>query len=169
MFLQDTHFEPKMENYITAEWGYKIYFASYTSASRGVAVLFNNTFEFKVKKTLVDVENGNYLFVLVEIKGKEYLLVNLYGPNKDSPEFYKKLNYIIVNFNCQHRVIAGDWNLVLDPSLDYENYKNINNEKTQEAVLQMMDNLDFYDIWREFNPECLRFTWRRKFPFNRVG
>jgi hypothetical protein len=29
----------------------------------------------------------------------------------------------------------------------------------------MMDNLDLYDIWREFNPECRRFTWRRKTPF----
>ncbi len=50
--LQDTHFDPKMENCIRAEWGYKSYFASYNSNSRGVAILFNNNFEFLVKKSV---------------------------------------------------------------------------------------------------------------------
>ena len=43
--LQDTHFDPKMENCIRAEWGYKSYFASCNSNSRGVAILFNNNLE----------------------------------------------------------------------------------------------------------------------------
>ena len=38
--LLDTHFDPKMENCIRAEWEYKSYFASYNSNSRGVAILF---------------------------------------------------------------------------------------------------------------------------------
>ena len=46
--LQDTHFEEKTEKYIQSEWGYKAFFASYRSNSRGVAVLFNNNFEFKI-------------------------------------------------------------------------------------------------------------------------
>ena len=48
--LQDTHFDPKMENCIQAEWVYKSYFASYNSNSRGVAILFNNNLDFFVKK-----------------------------------------------------------------------------------------------------------------------
>lgn len=47
-FLQDTHVEPKID-YISAEWGYKSSFSSNNSTSRGVAVLFNYNFEFKVK------------------------------------------------------------------------------------------------------------------------
>lgn len=132
--------------------------------SRGVAIAFNNSFEFKVKKVLGD-ENGNYLFVLVQIKEVDYLLVNIYGPNRDNPEFYRGINFTIVNFGCQNVIVAGDWNLVLDPSKDYENYKNINNVKAQEMVLQMMDNIDLCDIWRELNPDCRRFTWRRSRPF----
>ena len=89
-FLQDTHFEQKMENYILAEWGYEGYFSSYKSNSRGVAILFNNNFEFKVKKILKD-KSGNYIIMLVEIQGENVLLVNIYGPNKDDPEFYSSL------------------------------------------------------------------------------
>ena len=48
--LQYTHFDPKMENCIWAEWGYKSYFASYISNSRGVAILYNNNLEFLVKE-----------------------------------------------------------------------------------------------------------------------
>ena len=44
--LQDTPFDPNIENWTWAERGYKCHFASYNSSSRGVAMLFNNNFEF---------------------------------------------------------------------------------------------------------------------------
>ena len=74
--LQDTHFSTKLETYVKAEWGYNCFFASYSSNSRGVAVMF-----------------------------KEYQNHNI--------------------------IIAGDWNLMLDPQLDSYNYKHINNPKAR--------------------------------------
>ena len=78
--LQNTHFDPKIDNCIRAEWGYKCHFASYNSSSRGVAILFNNNFEFEVKRVYKDI-TGNYIFVTVKIMDKEFLIVSLYGPN----------------------------------------------------------------------------------------
>lgn len=161
--LQDTHFEKKLEKYITSEWGYQAYFASNNSISRGVAILFNNTFEFKIKKVIRDIY-GNYIFITVEMKGEDYLIANIYGPNRDNPEFYERLNTIIKNFSCANIILTGDWNLVLDPSKDYENYKTVNNLKAQEKLLQIINDLNLCDIWREMNPECRRFTWRRARP-----
>ena len=46
--LQDTHFITVHEALIESQWGYKCYFNSYMSNSRGVCILFNNNFEFKV-------------------------------------------------------------------------------------------------------------------------
>ena len=43
-FLQDTQSDPKLENYVCSEWEYTCYFASFSSQSRGVAILFNNNF-----------------------------------------------------------------------------------------------------------------------------
>ena len=85
--LQDTHFDRKIENYVRAEWGYTCCFASKNSSSRGVAVLFNNNFEFKVNNTVLD-DNGNYIIVVMEMFGDRYVLVNVYGPNRDSPDFF---------------------------------------------------------------------------------
>ena len=163
-FLQDTHFEPKLENYIKSEWGYECYFASHSSNARGVAILFNNNFEFKVKKINKDT-NGNFIVIVLEIKKEDYVLVNLYGPNRDEPDFFRRLYKVLADMNIQNIIIAGDWNLVLDPSRDYQNYKHTNNPKAKEVVEEIIEHLDLNDIWRDLNSDARRFTWRRTNPF----
>ena len=43
-FLQDTHFIAKEEQYIRSQWGYECYFSSFSSQSRGVAILLKSKF-----------------------------------------------------------------------------------------------------------------------------
>ena len=162
--LQDTHFDLKLEPYIKSEWGYTCYFASYSSQSRGVAVMFNNNFEFKIKKVYKDTE-GNFISVYLTTMNKNLLLVNIYGPNKDTPEFYKELEQHIKEVGSSHVIIGGDWNLALDTNMDCHNYKHVNNPKAREKVEEIAMNLDLIDIWREINPEIRRYTWRRPTPF----
>ena len=164
-FLQDTHFSPKLEQYIRAEWGYTAYFSSKNSNSRGVAILFNNDFEFKVKGIYKD-NDGNFIMVhaFITLMNKDVLLVNVYGPNRDEPEFYINLNEQIKAKNIPNLICAGDWNLVLDPSKDYYNYKHVNNPRALEQVESLIDTFALIDIWREYNPLLQRFTWRRSNP-----
>ena len=166
-FLQDTHFEKKLENYILAEWGYDGYFSSYASNARGVAILFNNNFEFKVKR-VCRLVGGNAIVVLAEIKTLDFLFVNIYGPNKDNPDFYMGLNEKIRELNIDKVIIGGDFNLVLNPQKDYLNYKHINNPKAKEAVDTMIDDLELNDIWRDLNEDYLRYTWRRSNPIQQA-
>lgn len=83
-FLQDTHFTTKEEKYIRTQWGFECYFSNFSSQARGVAILFNNNFEFKVLKTVRD-ESGNKLILEVIIEGNRLTLINIYGPNRDDP------------------------------------------------------------------------------------
>ena len=53
---------------------------------------------------------------------------------------------------------------MLDPQLDSYNYKHINNPKAKESVENMMLELGLADIWREANPDCKRYTWRKTKP-----
>ena len=158
--LQDTHFDPEMENCIRAEWGYKSYFASYNSNSRDVAILFSNNLGFLVKKVYEDILR-NYIFVIVTIMDSVFLIVSQYGPNRDDPEFYIELEERINDVGFENIIIGGDWNLVLDYTLDYYNYKHHTNIKAQEQVDSLMINLDLLDIWRELYLEMRRYTWRR--------
>ena len=163
-FLQDTHFEKKIEKQIRAEWGYDCYFSSYNSQSRGVGIMFNNIFDFKVNEVITD-ETGNFLIINITTMNKKITLVNVYGPNRDNPDFYKNIKNIIIEHNFDNIIWGGDWNLVLNPNLDYMNYRHINNPKSQETVLEIKDYLELSDVWREINPELLRYTWRRPHPF----
>lgn len=161
--LQDTHFDSKLEKYICSERGYECYFASHSSRSRGVAVLFNNNFEFKVKKIIKDI-SGNFILLLVKMMEEDFLIVNVYGPNRDDPDFYIQLEGKIRNIGAENLIMGGDWNLVPNFSLDCFKYKHDNNIKAREQVEHMMINLDVTDIWRDLNPELRRFTWRRSNP-----
>lgn len=95
---------------------------------------------------------------------KNLLLVNVYGPNKDNPQFFSDLKETISRYKNHNIIAVGDWNLVLDPNLDYDNYKHVNNPRATQAVEKMMSDLVLTDVWREGNPECRRFTWRRQTP-----
>ena len=167
-FLQDTHFTYSEENYIQSQWGYKIICSSFTSNSRGVAILFNNNCELEVHEIVKD-DTGNFLVVDVTIEGLKLILVNIYGPNVDSPTFYSNLLNKIENlYNTQYIIIGGDFNLIMDKELDSMNYKNINNPKAREELLNLMDGLNLVDVFRINNPELKRFTWRRKNPIKQA-
>ena len=159
--LQDTHFDPKLENCIRAEWGYKCYFASYNSSSRGVAILFNNNFEFSVNKVYKDIA-GNYIFATVRIMDNEFVIVSLYGPNRDNPEFYASLRNGSAKLAL--KILLLEETGIQSWISHYYNYKHFNNAKAQEQVENLMINLDLLDIWREIHPEMRRYTWRRNTP-----
>ena len=166
-FLQDTHFTEKQEKYIRSEWGYECYFNSFNSQSRGVSILFNNNFDFKIKKEIKD-KSGNFLILLMNTQDRDIALVNIYGPNVDNPQFYKDIKHCLSQLTYSGLIIGGDWNLVMDPNLDYHNYRNVNNVKSQEQVVEMMEELSLIDVWREINSDTLRYTWRRPNPFQQA-
>ena len=76
-FLQDTHLDPKLDKYITAEWGFTLYFCSNNTRSRGVAIPFNNHFECQIfsdnggkKNDGAYQHNENGCFARKHISGK---------------------------------------------------------------------------------------------------
>lgn len=161
--LQDTHFTESLHPYISAEWGGEVLYSSYTSNSRGVCILFNNDFEYKIIKSKHDM-NGNFIVVDLEIEGKRLTLINLYGPNEDSPEFYIKLAEIIEEYDNDTLIMCGDFNLVQDQHLDTYNYVNINNPKAKDCVLTMKEDFNLTDPFRELYNQKIRYTWRKTNP-----
>ena len=64
------------------------------------------------------------LILEIEIEGKMVTLINIYGSNRDDPDFYK---IILKKINEKENsvIIAGDF-LVLNPDEDLVNYVNVN-------------------------------------------
>ena len=159
--LQDTHFTKSTENIIKAEWGFKAVFSSFSSQSRGVAILFNNNFEFNIVNSYTDAR-GNIIVLDIEVDKHRITLVNLYGPNSDDPNFYETLYKIILQQGNKDMLLVGDWNLLLDPNIDGKNYKHINNPNARQRVLKLIAELNLYDVWRDENGDKCMYTWRRK-------
>ena len=111
-----------------------------------------------------ECSDGNWVMVHLKTMNKEFLLVSVYGPNKDDPNFYNDLENRIKETKLENVIIGGDWNLVMDPHLDYDNYKHVNNTNARERVLDTVNNLELVDIWRELNPVTRRYTWCRNSP-----
>ena len=159
--LQDTHFSKQIEKQIEHEWGFNTFFNSFDSRSRGVAILFKNSFEFKIIDQYAD-NDGNVLILKLQINSQEILLACLYGPNRDEPLFYQDLLRRILNFTTPNIIVVGDWNIILNPEIDCKNYKNLNNPKARLEVLRLMNDLNLFDVWRDENLEKRQYTWKRK-------
>ena len=61
-------------------------------------------------------------------------------------------------------IICGDYNLVVDPNLDYHNYKHIANQKARQVILNSIEDRQLSDPYREHFSSQKRYAWRRTNP-----
>ena len=55
----------------------------------------------------------------------------------------------------------GDWNIVLEPSLDTLNYQTLGNPRARAQLIDKMTELGLVDIFREFKPNDRKYTWKQ--------
>ena len=79
-----------MVKMIRGQWGFDCYFNNFRSNARGVAIFFNNNFEYRVIKEVKD-SSGNILGLKLKLENKIITLMSIYGPNNDDPDFYNKM------------------------------------------------------------------------------
>ena len=161
--LQDTHLKHTEEFIIRSQWGYECVVGGCRSDARGVAILFNSNFTLNVVKTEAD-PGGNWIVVKIIINDSSVVLANVYGPNADDPLFYENLQSKLSEFEGDHLIACGDWNLVQNFLVDCRNYKRQNNRKSSEAVMNMKSILSLVDPWRATYPELRRYTWFKRNP-----
>lgn len=99
-----------------------------------------------------------FLAIDITIEENRVTIVNIYGPNFDNPCFYEKFRDIFFNLDNDYFILCGDFNLVLNPLLDTENYSNVNNPKARDKVLELMKDLQLVDYYRILSPSKNVFT-----------
>ena len=145
--LQDTHFTQEIHKEVRSMWGYECHFSSVRSNSRGTAILINNNFEYKLIQEKTD-PRGNYLILHLECNSRNLIIVSIYAPNEDKPEFFENIFSKIDNIGSDYPlIICGDFNLVIDPSIDYSNYLNINNPRARNKLLEIIENKGLIEIY----------------------
>ena len=160
--LQETHWPAETEAVIRASWGYNVWLSGEDTNRNGVAILFNNNFEYKVFDVILD-PHGCFIAMSLEILRKKITLINLYGPSSgDKPDFFQKVVDCLEQFDNDSIIITGDWNCVLDTNLDVRNYASTENRpRTRKKINDIMSKYDLIDIYRETHPNRRLYTWRR--------
>ena len=164
IMMQETHSTKTDEVIWRAEWGGDICFAHGKKDSKGVMILFKDKYNIKILEVNSDGGVGRVLYVTVEIDGTEILLVNIYAPNEDNPDFFHTVFKKISEINKTHCIVGGDYNLVLNVNLDKEGGRLITNEKAQRCVKEYMKTLEMVDVWRVKHSLLREYTWRRRRP-----
>ena len=85
--LQEVHCSENTISVWSAEWGYKPLFSCCTSARGGVAILFNNNFNFQLQRSYSD-PNGRFIICDIIADNKCVTMAVLYAPNDDDPTFF---------------------------------------------------------------------------------
>ena len=95
IFQQETYSTEEREKRWIKEWGSQIYFSHGSSNSRGAAILLKRGIDIVVKKSFGDTR-GRFIVLETKINDEEYILINVYAPNKDeqSVKFFHSLSNI---------------------------------------------------------------------------
>ena len=164
-FLQEVHCTKEKERLWSSEWGFSAIFSSVSSSSAGVCILFNNNFQFEIKKQFSDPD-GRFILVDLKLENKTITLGNIYAPNDDNPNFFKNVLSHLLSFECEDIILGGDFNLVLDVQNDKKGGRLTTHKSSLKEVQNIINSLDLIDIWRVSNPDIKRFTGRRSKPEN---
>ena len=96
-----------------------VFFSNGTSGSRGVCILVRRGLGIDVKEVRRD-DQGRLIFVKGVFEGNSILLGNVYCPNTDEVESIMRVNNWLSEMLVDNVVLAGDFNVTLDPNLDRE-------------------------------------------------
>ena len=161
-FLQEVHCTNETEPHWHSEWGTdSTFFTTFSSSRAGVAILFNNNFQFQILKHFADPE-GRFIITDIDTGDKIMTLVNVYAPNEDNPAFFRNVRDKLCSFECDFVIFGGDFNLVCDVSKDKKGGVATTHLKSKDEVEAIREDFELANIWRVLNSEATRFTWRRE-------
>ena len=161
--LQDTHWLSEDYRQVKTLWAGECLVNGTKTNARGVAILINKTFEYKILSVETD-PLGNRISIFLSLCEFTLHIINIYAPNKDSPDFFTSIREKVENSNSDYCIICGDFNLVIDPNKDSYNYKHINNPQARNYLIDSMNTFGLKDAFRVLNGDARHYTWHKKNP-----
>lgn len=139
---------------LVRQWSGQIFFSSYSSHSRGVAIMINRRVPF-VFESMVKDNYGRYIILKGYIASENVTIANVYAPNQDDPQFFHNFHFKLF-LPCT--IIGGDFNLVLD-SADRSPNKGFVLTPSARVVKHIMAELELLDIWRALHNKQNNFSF----------
>ena len=82
----------------------------------GVAILINERNDITICNSFSDT-HGHAIGLVYEEANEKFILLNIYAPNEDDPQFFVEALQLMNEYEGK-RIVVGDFNLALDVKLD---------------------------------------------------
>ena len=163
-FLQETYITDIKSDLWKSQWQGDFFFSKGTNHSNGLITLIKNGSRFQNPYAFYSSERT--LVVAGTIDDDLYFFVNVYGPviGSEKEKFINKLFYIFSLFNSDNIIVAGDFNLVINNSLDIISGVPHNRQHVQ-LFNNFINSSSLVDTWRLLHEDRKEFTWSRPRPF----
>lgn len=157
--LQELHFENQSLHQWQTEWNNHAFFSGNKSNSEGVGILLGEKFG-QIDIKFFEIIIGRLIaieFILNEIP---YVIINIYGPNKDDTFIFEKLRSFLLDKEDKTIIIGGDFNTVINPEIDKKNGNKNTQKKCREVIHKIKTQFNLGDIWRINNENSKSYTYR---------
>lgn len=146
--LSETHLNDLEHLKLRRSWVGQVFYSSYNTNSRGVAILIHRCLPFTLEKTIKD-NNGRYILISGYLYGEQILIGCIYGPNSYDSAFFSKLLSEVTSLSTPYVVLGGDFNCVPDPGLDQSPPKPGPIPRKSLRLNEFCHDLELYDTWSD--------------------
>jgi exonuclease III len=141
---------------------YKFFFNS-SKNKRGVGILIKNDLQIEILEQR-NSECENVIALHIRLAGTEILLVSIYGPNSNDPEFFNFLTNLYANFSNIPVVCGGDWNCLfstnnIESNIDCINMNRLPNANHSARLKILCDTFNLTDPFRFLYPDLVDFSY----------
>ena len=162
IFLQETHLSEHSIPFFNSLWPGRCYHSCKTSNSGGTTILMSPSFSYNLVSEQASKE-GNFVLVVIEVNNSILTVLNVYGPNDDTPSFYKNIDSLLQQFPQENIIVGGDFNFVIDIALD-SNYLHENNIYAKKTFINIAKKYSLINAWRSKHPDKREYTWIKQHP-----
>lgn len=156
VFLQETYLTSDEVIRLRRRWQGQVFAANFSSRARGVVILIHKSIPFQINATTLE-PGGRFIILQGNLFGQHLNLVNVYGPNKDDPQFYNNIFLTLAALRGQI-IMGGDLNCALNPNIDRNGDQDSSHNQSRKVILTFMGELGLCDVWREYNPDKREFS-----------
>lgn len=145
--LQETHLNDKEHLKLQHKAFSQVYFSSFTSRSRGVAILIQKNIPLKNLDCIKDT-TGCFVILKGIFSGEEISILNLYNPPGHPTHLLSSVFSKIINLGTKHTIIGGDFNCHLNPVIDKSPPAKPLLSSHAKFVNAFCEDMDYIDVWR---------------------
>ena len=156
--LQETHSGEGTHKDWVKEWGKDAFFSGTSNNSEGVGILINPKLSFSIKQHS-EIIIGRLHALELNIEERDIIILNLYGPNTDSVNYFEILEKYLKENEDKTFIIGGDFNTIIDTELDKKNGRTDTHKLCRNKLSCIIDEFDLVDIWRSKHPSSKKYTW----------